>query len=106
MPSKSSIQCPNCGTQIDLMKSSTTYLTGSEFRMQIEAIVEGFTQMQTDLDKEKRAMARIWKQREKQIEKVLENTTGMYGSIRGIAGNAIGHIKTLELPYGDEEGEV
>ncbi len=87
----------------DKMSLLYGYLTSNEFRMQIEAIVEGFTQMQTDLDSEKRAMARIWKQREKQITKVLENTIGMYGSIRGIAGNAIGHIKTLELPYGDEE---
>ena len=87
----------------DKMSLLYTYLTSNEFRMQIEAIVEGFAQMQADLDSEKRAMARIWKQREKQLTKVLENTTGMYGSIRGIAGNAIGHIKTLELPYGDAE---
>ena len=74
--------------------------------MQIEAIVEGFTQMQSDLDSEKRSMARIWKQREKQIEKVLENTIGMYGSIKGIAGNAIGSVKALELPYSDlDEGK-
>ena len=89
----------------DKMGLLYTYLTGNEFRMQIEAIVEGFSQMQADLDAEKRAMARIWKQREKQITKVLENTTGMYGSIRGIAGNAVGHIKTLELPYSEEDGE-
>jgi hypothetical protein len=44
-------------------------------------------------------MQRIWKQREKQIEKVLDNTINMYGSIRGIAGNAIGNIKALELEY-------
>jgi len=71
--------------------------------MQIEAIVEGFTQMQTDLDSEKRAMGRIWKQREKQIHKVLDNTVGMYGAIRGIAGNSIRSIKALELPTGTEE---
>lgn len=87
----------------DKMGLLYNYLTGNEFRMQLEAIVEGFTQMQADLQKEKNAMARIWKQREKQIMKVLENTTGMYGSIRGIAGNAIGHIDALELPYHDEE---
>ena len=87
----------------DKMGLLYSYLTSNEFRMQIEAIVEGFTQMQADLDAEKRAMARIWKQREKQIAKVLDNTTAMYGSIRGIAGNAIGHIKALELPYDDEE---
>ena len=77
------------------------YLTSTEFKMQIEAIVEGFTQMQSDLDSEKRSMQRIWKQREKQIEKVLENTIGMYGSIKGIAGNSIGNVKALELPYGE-----
>ncbi len=78
------------------------YLTSSEFKMQIEAIVEGFTTLKTDLDKEKRAMARIWKQREKQIEKVLDNTINMYGSIKGIAGNAIENVPALELPYFDE----
>ncbi len=79
------------------------YLTSNEFKMQIEAIVEGFTQMQLDLQKEKNAMARIWKQREKQISKVLDNTTNMYGSIRGIAGNAIGTIPALELPYTEDD---
>jgi len=59
--------------------------------------------MQRDLDSEKRSMARIWKQREKQIDKVLENTIGMYGSIKGIAGNAISHVQALELPYSNDE---
>ena len=90
----------------DKMSLLYSYLTSTEFSMQIEAIVEGFTQMQSDLDGEKRSMARIWKQREKQIEKVLENTIGMYGSIKGIAGNAIGHVKALELPYSDVEEEM
>jgi len=85
----------------DKMSLLYSYLTSTEFSMQIEAIVEGFSTMQSDLDKEKRAMTRIWKQREKQIDKVLENTVGMYGSIKGIAGNAIGNVKALELPYND-----
>ncbi len=89
----------------DKMGLLYSYLTSNEFRMQIEAIVEGFTQMQNDLDAEKRAMARIWKQREKQISKVLESTTALYGSIRGIAGNAIGHVKALELPYEEDMEE-
>jgi hypothetical protein len=75
------------------------------FRLQIEGIVEGFTQMQSDLDSEKRAMQRIWKQREKQIEKVVHNTLGMYGSIRGIAGNAVQSVKALELDFIEEELE-
>lgn len=89
----------------DKMTMLYSFLTSNEFKMQIEAIVEGFSQMQADLDSERRAMQRIWKQREKQINKVLENTTGMYGSIQGIAGNAIGNIKALELPYSAEDEE-
>lgn len=87
----------------DKMSLLYSYLTSNEFSMQIEAIVSGFTQMQIDLDSEKRAMMRIWKQREKQITQVLENTTGMYGSIKGITGNAIKGIQSLELPYEQDD---
>lgn len=78
------------------------FLTSNEFRLQIEAIVEGFTQMKTDLESEKRSMQGIWKKREKQIEKVLLNTNHMYGSIKGIAGSAIQSVPLLELPSGDD----
>ncbi len=73
------------------------YMVSNEFRMQIEAIVEGFTEMQDNLARERRAMESIWKQRQKQIEKVLMNTTHIYSSVRGIAGKAIGRIRQLEL---------
>jgi len=82
----------------DKMSMLYGFLTSNEFRFQIEAIVEGFTQMQEDLASEKRSMQRIWKTREKQIEKVVTNTINMYGSIKGIAGSAIGTVKALELP--------
>lgn len=81
----------------DKMEMLYDFLTSNEFRLQIEGIVEGFSQMQNDLLKEKRAMQSIWKQREKQIDKVVKNTLGMYGSIRGIAGNAVQKVKALEL---------
>ncbi|SFW21186.1 DUF2130 domain-containing protein [Cellulophaga fucicola] len=90
----------NKGDKMDLLYD---YLTSNTFRMQIEAIVEGFTQMKSDLESEKRSMQRIWKQREKQIDKVVTNTIDMYGSIKGIAGNAIQSVKALELPGYDEE---
>jgi hypothetical protein len=48
-------------------------------------------------------MQRIWKQRDKQIEKVITNTIDMYGYIKGIAGNAIQTVKALELGAGDDE---
>lgn len=87
----------------DKMGMLYDYLTGNEFRQQVEAIVEGFTQMQVDLESEKRSMQTIWKKREKQIEKVLLSTNHMYGSIRGIAGNAIPGVSLLELGDGSAE---
>lgn len=56
--------------------------------------------------KEKNAMTKIWKEREKQLEKVLLNTTNFYGSVKGIAGNAIGDIKLLELGGDDSEAST
>jgi len=85
----------------DKMNMLYDYLTSTQFRMQIEAIVEGFTAMKTALDSEKRAMQRIWKEREKQIDKVTNNTIDMHASIKGIAGNAIQSVKALELPDSD-----
>lgn len=79
------------------------FLTGNEFRLQIEGIVEGFTQLQADLTAEKRAMTSIWKRREKQIQKVLLNTNYMYSSIKGIAGNSVQRVELLELPDGESE---
>lgn len=81
----------------DKMQLLYNYLTSNEFKQQIEAIVEGFTALKDGIGKEKVAMEKLWKEREKQLEKVILNTTHFYGSIKGIAGNAIGDIKTLEL---------
>lgn len=88
----------------DKMHMLYDFLSSTNFKMQIEAIVEGFTQMKSDLESEKRAMQRIWKQRDKQIDKVVTNTIDMYGSIKGIAGNAIQSVTALELgESGDSE---
>ncbi|PUD57801.1 DUF2130 domain-containing protein [Helicobacter pylori] len=92
----------NKGDKVNLLYH---YLTSSEFSMQVNAIIEGFEQLRADLESEKRAMARIWKSREKQIDKVFESTINMYGSIKGIAGNAIGQVKVLELGYDGEDLE-
>jgi hypothetical protein len=81
----------------DKMSLLYKYLTGSEFKMQVEAIVEGYAEMAQDLDKEKRAMESIWKRREKQIQSVLSSISSMYSSIKGIAGKSIGSIKGLDL---------
>ena len=89
----------------DKMYMLYDYLTGNTFRLQVEAIVEGFTQMRADLESEKRAMASIWKKREKQIEKVTVNTIDMHASIKGIAGNAIQSVKLLELTESEMNNE-
>lgn len=77
-----------------------TYLSGPSFRQKIEAIVEAFAAMKEDLDKEKRAIVRMWAKREKQIEKVIMNTAGMYGDMQGIIGSSLPEIKMLYLESG------
>ncbi len=74
------------------------YVTGPEFRNRVTAIIEGFRSMKEDLDSEKRAIQRIWEKREKQIERIISNTAGMYGDLEGLSGNALPQIKILELP--------
>lgn len=89
------------GSQVnkgDKMQMLYDYLTSNGFRMSIEAIVDGFSAMKNSLESEKRSMHRIWKEREKQLEKVIFNTIEMHASIRGIAGNAIQSVKALEFP--------
>ena len=77
------------------------YLSGDAFRHKVEAIVETFVAMQDQLNKEKRAYARIWKEREKQIERIIENTAGMYGDVRGLIGSSVPEIKALTLEGGE-----
>ena len=74
------------------------YLTGPRFRHRISAIVERFTVMQEDLDRERRATQRLWAKREEQIRGVIEATTGMYGDLQGIAGRSFLEIEGLEVP--------
>lgn len=79
------------------MEMMFNYLSGDEFRQRVEAIVETFNEMQDQLNREKRAMERIWKERDKQIQRITANTIGMYGDVRGIIGSSIQSIPALEL---------
>lgn len=74
------------------------YLTGPKFRHRVEAIVENFEDMRADLDRERRALTKLWAKREKQIDGVIAATVGMYGDLEGIAGQAMPQIDGLELP--------
>ena len=74
------------------------YLTGPGFRHRVEAIVEKFTEMQSDLERERRATLKMWAKREQQIRGVIEATAGMYGDLQGIAGKALEEIDGIALP--------
>lgn len=80
----------------DKMQMLYDYLTGNEFRGQVEAIMEGFMAMKQGITKERIQMEKIWKEREKQLEKVLISTSGLYGSVKGIAGASIADIPLLD----------
>ena len=73
------------------------YLTGPRFRQRVEAIVEAFSSMQSDLDKERKVIMKQWAKRSEQIERVMQATVGMYGDLQGIAGKSLQEIEGLEL---------
>ncbi len=74
------------------------YLTGPRFRQRVHAIVEAFSSMQEDLDKEKKAITKQWAKREEQIARVMQATVGMYGDLQGIAGKTLQEIEGLGFP--------
>lgn len=87
----------------DKMTLLYNYLTSTEFSEQWKAIREGFRGMKNSIQKEREAMERLWKAREKQLEKVLLNAVHIQGSISGISG-----MDTLDLNLlgmGDVEDE-
>ncbi|WP_447974781.1 DUF2130 domain-containing protein [Nitrospira sp. Kam-Ns4a] len=73
------------------------YLAGDEFRHRVEALVETFKAMEDQLAKERRAMEKLWAERAKQIERLMTNTAGMYGAIRGAIGGQWPEIPALDL---------
>lgn len=85
----------NKGSKMELLYS---YFTSTEFKQNIKRIVENYEAMTLQLDREKRAMHKLWKEREKQIWGVQENIASLFGSIKGIAGNELDTIDVLELP--------
>ena len=78
------------------------YLSGTEFRQRLEAIVEAFARMREDLEQERRAAERQWARRAKQIESVTFNVAGMYGDLQGLVP-ALPSIAALET---GEEAEL
>jgi len=88
------------------MEAIYNYLSGTEFKQKVEAIVEAFVTMHSDLAKEKAAMEKLWGKREQQIKKVVISTARMYGDMQGIIGASLPEIKSLELKSLIDETEV
>ena len=79
------------------MEMVYSYLTGPRFRQRIQALVEAFSSMKEDLDREKKTITRQWAKREEQIDRVMQATVGMYGDLQGIAGKTLQEIEGLEF---------
>ncbi len=73
------------------------YLTGPRFKLRVHAIVEAFTTMNEDLQKERKAIMKQWAKREQEITRVLEATVGLWGDLQGIAGKSLAEIEGLDL---------
>ncbi len=89
----------NKGSKMEMLYD---YLTGPEFGNRITAIVETFSTMKEDLDREKRQLASSWKKREKQIEIMTDNTISLHANVKAIGGKAIPAMDIFELPEGEE----
>lgn len=85
----------------DKMHLLYDFLTSNEFSEQWKAIREGFMSMRMSILKEREAMEKLWKSREKQLEKVLLSAAHIKGSIEGIAGS-----DNIQLSLTDDEDEV
>lgn len=82
----------------DKMKLLYDYLVSLEFRQQMENILGGFTELEDGYRREKQQMEKIWKQREKQLERILTSTNHFIGAIQGIAGAAIPALQQIGEP--------
>ena len=73
------------------------YLASNEFRTKIENVIDAFRSMKDDLDREKNSMQRLWKKREQELERVINNTVLFWGDMQGIMGRELPVIEYLEL---------
>jgi len=78
------------------------YLTGQEFCNRVSGIAEAFVTMRQDLEREKQVFQTQWNKRAKQLERVLLNTTGLYGDLQGIIGSTLPEIRGMGLSALDE----
>ena len=83
-----------------------TSTSSPRFRQRVEAIVEAFSGMQDDLDKERKVIMKQWAKRRAQIEIVMNSTVGMYGDLQGIAGKSLQEIEGLEWLHGNSDETI
>lgn len=89
------------------MEHLYSYITSTEFRHRVEAIIEAFTNMQDEIEKERRWFAQKWSREEKNLRRVLDTTIGMHGDLQSIMGKSIGELEQFAaLPTGDESVET
>lgn len=74
------------------------YLTSNDFKQRIEVWVEYFLNKQQEIQKERMYFNKKWEKEEKEIQKIVQNTAGIYGDLQGLIGSALPKIKHLELP--------
>lgn len=77
------------------------YITSPDFRLKVEGLIQSFESLRSELEREKRAMTRIWKERGKAIEKAVTNTAALFGDVRSLSGNSVQLIESLELVTAD-----
>ena len=81
------------------------FLVGPEFQQRIEGIIEAFATMKEDLESERRSIQRLWAKREKQLDRAMINTSGLYGDLTSILGTSLPQIDCLELTHIPVEAE-
>lgn len=88
--------------QSDKAAALYQYITGHEFRQQIESIIEVYTEQIVQVTKERAAFEKIWKAREAQAQKLMMGVAGIYGTLQGKSNNSLPQIKSLELSAGED----
>lgn len=88
------------------METLYTYLTGTEFTHRVEAIMEAFNNLNADIEREKRWFNVKWARQEKELRKIVDSTSGMYGELQAVTGRGLEPIKQLESPDPDEVNET
>ena len=80
------------------MEQIYNYICSEQFAQKVKAIVESFVSMKADLEKEKIAMEKHWKKREEELNKIIKNTSRIYGELEALVGNQLPEISYFQLP--------